>query len=189
MSKYFTIIAKSRKSRARTSLIKTSHGTIHGPFFMHIATRGAVKSLTVDEMHELGAEIILSNTYHLLLNPGMELMKKYKGLHVFMNWDGPILTDSGGYQVFSLSEHREMSEKGVKFNDPQNGKQYFLSPEDAIRIHMTIGSDIIMSLDECPPYPCKKEYAQESLKMTTRWAKRCKEEFNKSDKRQAKRQD
>ena len=130
----FKIFKKSKKSKARLTALKTTHGIIRGPFFMPIATRGAVKNLTSDELHSLGAEIILSNTYHLLLQPGMDLMKKAKGLHQFMQWNRPILTDSGGYQIFSLSKFRKITEKGVEFRDPQNGNKYFLSPEKAIQI-------------------------------------------------------
>ncbi len=186
MKNNFGIIKKSKISKARLSELRTAHGIIHGPFFMTIATRGAVKNVSVDEMKHLGAEIILSNTYHLLLRPGVALMKKYNGLHNFMNWNGPILTDSGGYQVFSLGKHRKITEQGVRFNDPQNGNSYFLSPESAIRIQNIIGSDIMMSLDECPPYPASESYAKESLMRTTRWAMRCKKEIAKIKKNNTK---
>jgi queuine tRNA-ribosyltransferase len=180
----FKIIAKSKKSQARLSQLKTEHGTITGPFFMSIATRGAIKNVSVDEMHELNAPIILSNTYHLLLRPGVQLMKKYGGLHKFMGWDGPILTDSGGYQVFSLSAHRKITEDGVSFRDPQNGQPYNLTPEKVIEIEKAIGSDIMMVLDECPPYPSTHEYVKTSLERTTRWAERCLAYHNKHKSKQ-----
>ncbi|PIS04984.1 MAG: tRNA guanosine(34) transglycosylase Tgt, partial [Candidatus Buchananbacteria bacterium CG10_big_fil_rev_8_21_14_0_10_42_9] len=170
---YFKIVKKSKKSKARLTKLTTKHGEIAGPFFMPIATRGAVKNVSVDEMMELGAQILLSNTYHLLLEPGMAVMKKASGLHQFMNWPGPILTDSGGYQVFSLGKHRKITEHGVYFADPKNGNKYFLTPERAVQIQSIIGADIMMVLDECPPYPCSKKYAKESLELTTGWAKRC----------------
>jgi len=169
----FKVIAKSKKSQARVSRLTTGHGTITGPFFMSIATRGAIKNVSVDEMHQLDAPIILSNTYHLLLRPGVVLMNKYGGLHKFMGWNGPILTDSGGYQVFSLSAHRKITEEGASFKDPQNGQAYYLTPEKVIEIQQAIGSDIMMVLDECPPYPSTHEYVKTSLERTTRWAERC----------------
>ncbi|RJR31325.1 tRNA guanosine(34) transglycosylase Tgt [Candidatus Parcubacteria bacterium] len=175
----FKIIKKSKKSRARLTRLGTAHGRISGPFFMTIATRGAVKNLSVDELKETGAEIILSNTYHLLLEPGMKIMEKAGGLHNFMNWQGPILTDSGGYQVFSLSKHRQISKQGVSFHDPKNGRKYFLTPEAVIKIQKSIGSDIMMVLDECPPYPSTKNYAKDSLELTLQWARRCKMAFTK----------
>lgn len=177
--KFFSVIKKSTLSRGRLSLLQTQHGVIHAPFFMPIATRAAVKNISPEELEEIHAEIILSNTYHLLLRPGMELMKKYRGLHNFMNWKKPILTDSGGYQIFSLAKHRKIYERGVEFSDPQNGKKYHLSPESVAKIQAIIGSDIQMVLDVCPAYPCAKNYAEESMKLTTQWAKRCKKEFLK----------
>lgn len=173
------------------------HGAVSTPFFLPIATKGAVKNITPEELKDLGAEIILGNTYHLWLRPGHELIREIGGLHHFMNWSGPILTDSGGYQVFSLgakvalgygekaSEHLSplpgvtILEKGVRFTDPTDGKKCFLTPEESIEIQLALGSDIIMALDECPPYPCSREYALQSLERTTRWAKRCKKYFDK----------
>ncbi len=175
----FKVIKKSKSSKARLTILKTPHGEIRGPFFMPIATRGAVKNLTSDELKQLGAQIILLNTYHLFLRPGINLIKKVKGLHRFINWSGPILTDSGGYQIFSLSKHRKITEQGVYFINPQNGEKYFLSPELAIKIQKEFNSDIMMTLDECPAYPCSKKYAKKSLELTTRWAKRCKETLSK----------
>ncbi len=180
----FKIIKTSKISQARLTELKTSHGTIVGPFFMPIATRGAVKNLTGDEMQDLGAQILLANTYHLLLRPGINLMKKYGGLHRFMNWDGPILTDSGGFQVFSLARHRKITRQGIKFRDPQNGKLYFLTPEKAVQIQQIIGSDIAMVLDECAPYPATKKYIAKSIELTSRWAKRCKIQHQKKKNQQ-----
>lgn len=139
---------------------------------MPIATRGAVKTLTTAEMSELGAQIILSNTYHLNIRPGVELLDKAGGLHNFMNWTGPILTDSGGYQVFSLAKMRKISDEGVKFKDEVEGKTHLLTPENVIDIQLAIGSDIMMVLDECPALPCTREDMQKSLDLTHAWAKR-----------------
>jgi queuine tRNA-ribosyltransferase len=180
----------SRKEKnKRVGKLQTAHGTVNTPFFLPIATKGAVKNLVPEELRELGAEIVLGNTYHLWLRPGEKLVEKSGGLQKFMNWNGPILTDSGGYQVFSLAGRRDkksqvkLSEKGVEFRDPADGKKYFMTPEKSIEIQLALGSDIIMVLDECPPYPCSKEYARKSLERTTRWAERCKEYFDKNYKK------
>jgi len=172
----------------RIGKLQTKSGVIHTPFFMPIATKGAVKNVSVENLKDIGAEIVLGNTYHLWLRPGDELIARAGGLHRFMNWDGPILTDSGGYQVFSLGARaREkfgvsgvrMSEEGVEFSDPTNGKKYFMSPEKSIEIQLNLGSDIIMVLDECPSFPCTHEKARKSMELTLRWAKRCKEYFER----------
>lgn len=180
----FEILKKSKKSRARTGRLKVNHGIIETPFFMPIATRGAIKSLTSKEARELGAEIILSNTYHLMLRPGSPIIKKSGGLHGFMKWGGPILTDSGGYQVFSLGAKNEDKDdveskvkvlpNGVKFKDPVDGKEYFLTPEKAIEIQKDLNSDIMMALDWCPAYGASKKEIIKSVDLTTEWAKRCK---------------
>jgi queuine tRNA-ribosyltransferase len=176
-------ISKTIKNK-RIGKLYTAHGVVNTPFFLPIATKGAVKQLSPEELRELGAEAILGNTYHLWLRPGEKLVKKAGGLQKFMNWNGPMLTDSGGYQVFSLAGKRgdkgnvKLSEKGVEFRDPSDGKKYFMTPEKSIEIQLALGSDIIMVLDECPPYPCSREYALQSLERTTRWAKRCKEYFD-----------
>ncbi|MCK4744823.1 tRNA guanosine(34) transglycosylase Tgt [Candidatus Parcubacteria bacterium] len=175
----FKILKKSKLSQARIGKLKTTNGVINTPFFIPIATRGTVKGLSTADMKNSGAQILLSNTYHLMLRPGEKLMKKYRGLHKFMNWQKPILTDSGGYQVFSLAKHRKITEKGAYFRDPQNGDDYFLSPEKAIDLQLIVGSDIIMVLDECPPYPCSEKYAKKSLELTARWAERSKKYFQK----------
>lgn len=170
----------------RTGTLTTAHGDIATPVFMPIATRGAVKHLLPAEVRALGASIVLGNTYHLWLRPGHGLVAQAEGLHSFMRWDGPILTDSGGFQVFSLGARAaerfgmngvRLSEEGVEFSDPTNGDRHFLTPELSVDIQLALGSDIIMVLDECPPYPSSREYAGRSLELTTRWAKRAKEHF------------
>lgn len=175
----------------RKKIIKTRNGEIETPFFMPIATRGAVKNLLPQELKEIGAQIVLGNTYHLWLRPGDELIKRAGDLHKFMDWDGPILTDSGGFQVFSLGARAKknfgksgvkLTEEGVYFVDPENGQKYFMTPEKSIEIQLNLGSDIIMVLDECPPFPCEYKYAKKSLELTTRWAKRCLEYFQENTK-------
>lgn len=174
----FRILKRDKKTQARRGKLFTPHGVINTPFFMPIATKAAVKNLTVDEIRDLKSEIILSNTYHLYLRPGDKLVKQAGGLHKFMNWNGPILTDSGGYQVFSLSKMRKITEEGVTFKSYIDGSSHLLTPEKSISIQINLGSDIIMVLDECPPYPASRKYIKDSLELTTRWAKRCKEYFN-----------
>lgn len=178
----------SKEGLRRIGKLKTRNGEINTPFFMPIATKGAVKNIYPQELRQIGAEIVLGNTYHLWLRPGDELIAKAGGLHKFMDWDGPILTDSGGFQVFSLGARAKknfgkngvkLTEEGVEFVDPLDGKKYFMSPEKSIEIQLNLGSDIIMVLDECPPFPCSYEYAKKSLELTTRWAKRCKLFFEK----------
>lgn len=172
----------------RIGELVTQSGVIHTPVFMPIATKGAVKHLLPQELRELGVEIILGNTYHLWLRPGTDLILQAGDLHRFMDWSGPILTDSGGFQVFSLGARAaerfgissvKLSEEGVLFSDPVDGKKYFLSPEISLDVQLALGSDIIMVLDECPPYPSTREYASAALERTTRWAKRAKEYFEK----------
>lgn len=174
------------KRQKKIKYLQTPHGKFKLPAFMPIATRGAVKNLTPEDLKNVGAEIILSNTYHLFQRPGLDVLKKFKGLHNFMKWSAPILTDSGGYQVFSLSHKRKITEEGVKFNSEIDGKEIYLTPEKAIDIQVTIGSDIIMVLDECPPYPCDYEYAKKSMELSLRWAKRCKDHFDKIQNRKTK---
>lgn len=166
----------------------TRNGAVETPVFMPIATRGTVKHLTTDDLKHLGAEIILGNTYHLWLRPGDDLIARAGDLHRFMHWDGPILTDSGGFQVFSLGARAaerfgkngvRLSEEGVEFQDPTNGNTHFLTPEKSIDIQLNLGSDIILVLDECPPYPSSYEYVLTSLERTTRWATRAKAYFEK----------
>lgn len=151
--------------------LSTKHGMIHFPAFMPVATRGSIKGVLAKE---LPAEIILSNIYHLMQRPGIELIKKAGGLHKFMNWDGPILTDSGGFQVFSLSKFRKLHENGVEFQSELDGKKYFLTPEKVIEMQTDIGVDIAMVLDVCTPYPCPRAQAEQAVRLTTKWARRSK---------------
>jgi len=165
----------------RTGIIKTQRGDIHTPQFMPVGTNAAVKALSPHELKEIGAEIILSNTYHLYLRPGHEVIRNLGGLHSFMNWHGPILTDSGGFQVYSLSALREITEEGVRFRSHIDGSLHFLTPEDAINIQSALGTDIAMVFDECTPYPVERGYAEDSVLLTSRWAKRCKEALSRID--------
>ncbi|MDZ7798594.1 MAG: tRNA guanosine(34) transglycosylase Tgt [Patescibacteria group bacterium] len=178
----FRVIKYSKKNKSRRGILKTKHGSIKTPFFMPIATKGAVKTLTPKQLKDIKAQIVLGNTYHLNLRPGAKIIKKAGGLHHFMNWPGPILTDSGGYQVFSLAKFRKITPKGVIFKDNVSGQKHLLTPEKAIQIQIDLGVDIIMSLDECPPYPCPKKYAHDSMKITTDWAKRGLKYFKKHKK-------
>ncbi len=173
---------------ARTGKIRTKSGTVKTPFFMPIATKGAVKHISPEEIKQIGYELVLGNTYHLWLRPGDDLISRAGGLYKFMNWNGSILTDSGGFQVFSLGARAEktfgssgvkLTEEGAKFIDHTNGNKYMLTPEKSIDIQLNLGSDIIMCLDECPSYPCSYENTDKSLELTTRWAKRCFEYFHK----------
>ncbi|MBI5195956.1 MAG: tRNA guanosine(34) transglycosylase Tgt [Nitrospirae bacterium] len=160
---------------ARRGQIHTRRGIINTPAFIPVGTSAAVKAMTQDELKEIGAEIILSNTYHLYLRPGPEIIKELGGLHKFMNWQAPILTDSGGFQVFSLSPLRKITDEGVEFRSHLDGSLHFLTPELVMEIQAALGSDIAMAFDECTPYPATKEYTLKSLELTTRWAKRGKE--------------
>lgn len=171
----FNLVKKNKTTSARRGVLETAHGEIQTPFFMPIATKGAVKGVTPAELKELGAQIVLGNTYHLYLRPGTELLKQAGGLHKFMNWDGPILTDSGGYQVFSLGKMRKIKPEGVEFRSHLDGQKIMLTPEDSVKAQLDFGSDIIMVLDECVPYPCEYDYAKESVALTTEWAKRSKD--------------
>ena len=162
----FELKHKCKQSGARRGTITTPHGKIETPVFMPVGTLATVKSLTKDELNEIGAQIILSNTYHLNLRPTSEVVKEMGGLHKFMNWDKPILTDSGGFQVFSLSGTRDITEEGVTFKSHLDGKKLHITPEDAIRIQENLGADIIMSFDECIPYPADYEYAKKSTERT-----------------------
>lgn len=166
-------IKTCKQSGARLGRVHTPHGVIETPAFMPVGTQATVKTMSPEELKQMDAHIILSNTYHLFLRPGHEIVKKAGGLHRFMNWDRPILTDSGGFQVFSLSEMRKISEEGVQFRSHLNGDKLFISPEKSIEIQNALGSDIMMAFDECPPYPAEHSYAKQSLERTTRWAERC----------------
>ncbi len=164
----------ARDGKARAGLLHTTHGTIETPIFMPVGTLGTVKSMTPEDLtDEIGAQIILGNTYHLYLRPGMEVVELHGGLHNMMNWQRPILTDSGGYQVFSLKELRKIREEGVEFRDHIHGSKHLFTPESVVGIQETLGSDIMMAFDECPPHDAEDRYMRESMARTTRWAQRC----------------
>ena len=176
----FTVKSKDKNSKARSGLISTDHGTIQTPIFMPVGTLGTVKSVSQKDLEDqVNAQIILGNTYHLYLRPGTQLLEKIGGIHKFISWDKPILTDSGGYQVYSLSGRRKITEEGVKFKSHIDGSNHFFRPENVINIQKSIGADIIMAFDECTPYPCNYSYAKDSMEMTHRWLKRCVDSFNK----------
>ncbi|MGD9412591.1 MAG: tRNA guanosine(34) transglycosylase Tgt [Desulfobacterales bacterium] len=170
----FDVIAESSTTRARAGVIETAHGKVETPIFMPVGTQGTVKSLTPEELLSAGAQIILGNTYHLYLRPGCEVIKQFSGLHKFMNWSGPILTDSGGFQIFSLAKLAKVSEKGVTFQSHIDGSRHLLTPEKTIGIQTCLGSDVIMCLDHCIQYPAEREATRQALEITTRWAARCK---------------
>ncbi len=169
----YELIKTCAQSGARLGRLHTPHGTIDTPIFMPVGTNASVKGISPDELREMNAKIILSNTYHLYLRPGHELVREAGGLHKFMNWDRAILTDSGGFQVFSLSDLRKITEEGVHFRSHLDGSKHFLSPEKAMEIENALGADIMMAFDECAPYPASYEYTKKSMYMTTRWAERC----------------
>jgi queuine tRNA-ribosyltransferase len=171
---HFELLTTDVNSSARVGLLHTGHGTIETPIFMPVGTAGSVKGVHQQELRDdIGAQIILGNTYHLFLRPGLDVLETAGGLHQFINWERPILTDSGGYQVYSLSGSRKISEEGVKFQSHIDGSYHFFTPERAIDIQRSIGADIIMAFDECTPYPCDYTYARNSMHMTHRWLKRC----------------
>lgn len=181
----FTLNHKSNKSNARTGTLETAHGNIETPFFMPIATKGAIKNLSTQDMHELNAQIILSNTYHLYLQPGEELIKEAGGLHSFMQWEKPILTDSGGYQVFSLAGNKgqgdnlvKLSEEGVEFQSHLDGSKHFITPESAVQIQTDLGVDMMMCLDNCPEGNAPYEEVEKAVDLTYRWAQRCKAKYD-----------
>ncbi|MDN4054185.1 tRNA guanosine(34) transglycosylase Tgt [Massilia sp. YIM B02763] len=184
----FTLLKKdtSGLSHARRGRLKLNHGTIETPIFMPVGTYGSVKAMDPDELKQVGSQIILGNTFHLWLRPGTEVLDKFGGLHGFMGWDGPILTDSGGFQVFSLGAMRKITEEGVKFASPIDGSRQFLSPEISMQIQRSLNSDIVMQFDECTPYeidgrPATSEEAAKSMRMSLRWAQRSMNEFNKGE--------
>ena len=168
----FTIDAECPGTWARAGTIQTSHGTIHTPIFMPVGTQATVKSVSPEELREAGVAIILANTYHLMLRPGSQLIAEFGGLHRFMHWDGPILTDSGGFQVFSLGHLRKLSEEGVAFKSHLDGSLHLLTPENVMEIESQLGADIILPLDICASYPCTSEAAKEAMEVTHRWAER-----------------
>lgn len=170
----FELIARSTESRARAGVIRTSHGVVETPVFMPVGTRGSVKSVSPEELRDAGARIILGNTYHLYLRPGCDVISRFAGLHQFMHWDGPILTDSGGFQVFSLAKLAKISEEGVTFQSHLDGSSHLLTPGKVIDIQNSLGADIIMCLDDCIQYPATREDSLAALEITTKWAQRCK---------------
>ncbi|MSS44142.1 tRNA guanosine(34) transglycosylase Tgt [Anaerosalibacter bizertensis] len=171
----FELIKESSECNARLGKLYTPHGVIETPIFMPVGTKATVKTMTPEEVEKLGAQIILANTYHLYLKPGHKLIEEAGGLHKFMNWNKPILTDSGGFQVFSLGKLRKITEEGVEFRSHIDGSKHMLTPEKSIEIQNSLGSDIMMAFDECAPYPSTWEYIKQSMERTSRWAKRCKE--------------
>ena len=169
----YELLKEDKRTMARLGKITTPHGSFETPVFMAVGTQATVKTLVKEELEEIGSQIILGNTYHLWCQPGSELIKEAGGLHKFMNWDRSILTDSGGFQVFSLAKLRDITEEGVTFKHHKNGSKLFLSPEISMKIQNDLGSDIMMAFDECPPYPATREYMEKSVDRTIRWAKRC----------------
>lgn len=176
----FTHLTTDNETAARRGVLRTAHGEVQTPIFMPVGTQGTVKGMTPEMLKECGASIILGNTYHLFLRPGHELIRDLGGLHTFMNWDYPILTDSGGYQVFSLASLRKLTEDGVTFQSHIDGSKQFLSPEKALDIQNALGSDVVMVLDECPPYPSDFDYIEKSMNLTLRWAKRARDAWQHS---------
>lgn len=178
----FKLVAEDKGSKARAGLINTAHGEIQTPIFMPVGTAGTVKAVHQRELHDdIQAQIILGNTYHLYLRPGLEVIEAAGGLHQFNGWNKPILTDSGGYQVYSLSGTRKIKEEGVTFRSHIDGSKHVFTPENVIDTQRTIGADIIMAFDECTPYPCDYGYARESMEMTHRWLKRCCDRFDSTE--------
>lgn len=177
----FEIFKKDSRTRARRGRITTRHGTIETPVFMPVGTQATVKAMKPEDVEKTGAEIILGNTYHLYLRPGEDIVREAGGLHKFMNWNKSILTDSGGFQVFSLGPMRKITEEGVKFRSYLDGSSHMLRPEDSIAIQTALGSDIMMAFDECIPYPADRRYTKDSLERTTRWLKRCIEAHHNTD--------
>lgn len=171
----YELVKKDERTGARAGIIHTPHGSFPTPIFMPVGTQASVKGVSPDELRDLGAGIILSNTYHLFLRPGMDLIREAGGLHKFMHWDRAILTDSGGFQVFSLGDLRKITEEGVTFCSHIDGSKKFLSPEVSMEVQMALGSDIVMAFDECVPYPADYNYAKQSTERTIRWLQRCKE--------------
>lgn len=172
----FKITHNCKTTRARVGELDTPHGTFETPVFMPVGTQGTVKAVSPEELKDVGVRIILGNTYHLYLRPGHEIVKKMGGLHQFMNWDRPILTDSGGFQVYSLAKLRAISEDGVTFQSHIDGSRHFIGPKEAIRIQHALGGDIIMAFDECAPFPADRDYIRKAVQLTSRWAEQCLEQ-------------
>jgi queuine tRNA-ribosyltransferase len=170
---------KATSGAARRGTLTLNHGVVETPVFMPVGTYGTVKAMTPRDLNDIGAQIVLGNTFHLWLRPGLEVIETFGGLHGFMGWDKPILTDSGGFQVFSLGELRKITEEGVKFQSPINGDKLFLTPEESMRIQTVLNSDIVMIFDECTPYPADRKQAGDSMRLSYRWAKRSRAEFDR----------
>src|SRR5437667_3157065 len=168
----FELRSTDKSTKARSGQLTTGHGVIETPAFMPVGTQGSVKAVSSRELSELKAQIVLGNTYHLFVRPRLDVIKHFGGLHSFMNWNGPILTDSGGYQIFSLTKLRKITDQGVEFQNHIDGARAFISPEIAMEIQAALGGDIAMALDECVPYPCEYDYAAQSAELTTRLANR-----------------
>lgn len=182
MKNKFQLLQKDDNTSARVGTFETDHGTIETPIFMPVGTAGSVKAVHIPDLkQDIGAQIILGNTYHLYLRPGQEVIREAGGLHRFNGWDLPILTDSGGYQVYSLANTRKMTEEGVIFNSHIDGSKHRFTPEGVMNIQRTIGADIIMAFDECTPYPCDYTYAKNSMELTHRWLDRCIKHFDQTD--------
>lgn len=177
----YELIKTDKQTGARLGIVHTPHGSFETPAFMPVGTQATVKTMSPEEVKEMGAGIVLSNTYHLWLRPGHEIIREAGGLHKFMNWDRAILTDSGGFQVFSLSDIRRIEEEGVHFRNHLNGDKLFLSPEKSMEIQNALGSDIMMAFDECPPFPATHEYMKKSVERTSRWAERCLKAHNRPE--------
>ncbi len=171
----FQVLAEDPHSEARRGILQTRHGEVQTPIFMPVGTQGTVKSLTPDQLQGVGTQILLGNTFHLHLRPGEELIRELGGLHTFMGWQGPILTDSGGFQVFSLAKLRKITEEGIAFRSPVDGAALFLGPREVVDIQYALGSDIAMVLDECPPFPCPEKDCAQAVDRTLRWAKQCRD--------------
>lgn len=180
----YELVKRDSRTKARRGRVNTPHGVIETPVFMPVGTAGTVKAMKPEEVRDMGAQIILGNTYHLYLRPGHEVVKAAGGLHKFMNWNRAILTDSGGFQVFSLGAMRKISEEGVEFRSHIDGSKHMLSPEKSMEIQNALGSDIMMAFDECAPYPADRNYVKDSLERTTRWLKRCRE-YHKNTEQQS----
>jgi len=177
----FTVEHKDTSSRARSGKLETSHGVFSTPIFMPVATQGTVKALSSEDLISSGVEMIISNTYHLYMRPGKDIIEKAGGLHSFMGWPRSITTDSGGFQVFSLADLRKIKEEGVEFQSHIDGSRHFFTPELVVDFQLTLGSDIIMPLDECVHYPAARDYVEDSVGLTLRWAERCKKHFDKKE--------
>lgn len=181
MTVFFKEIKRDSVTKARRGELHTPHGVVETPIFMPVGTQATVKTMTPEEVQDAGGRLILGNTYHLYLRPGHQIVAEAGGLHRFMNWGGPILTDSGGFQVFSLGPLRKIEEEGVWFRSHIDGSEHYFSPEKAVEIQEALGSDIAMVFDECAPYPCTQEYALKAVERTTRWAQRCKKAHRRED--------